>query len=359
MRIIFIEDEKDSIEPVRDLCREQLQDFTDELSEFEDAESNLRRFQPDIVVLDIARGSPAEGDTAGLITYDFIWKHQFCPIVVYSARPDLLDEDQWPPHPFVKKVQKGSGSPSKVLAAIQEFLPHVQALQKTQYLVRDCFSMAMRHIAPYAFTAFDDITKREEVILRSGRRRIAALMDESPMGESGLASWECYLYPPALQDTQLGDILQLTTGKSASPSSFRVVLTPSCDMVQSNGRKPKVQKILAAKCCSMPKALSLLGLPGTRNVATIMDRILSSGYAQAIIPLPSLKGLIPLMAANLRDLELISIANIADEKRFVRIASIDSPFRELIAWAYMQTACRPGLPDRDLESWAQEIISTG
>ena len=65
------------------------------------------------------------------------------------------------------------------------------------------------------------------------------------------------------------------------------------------------------------------------------------------------------MAANLRDLELISITDIGKEDSgadFFRIASLDSPFRELVAWAYMQTACRPGLPDRKVKAWCKEIV---
>ena len=358
-RILFIEDQLESIQPVLDLCWNQLEDFEHQISDFEDAQRNVQQFRPDIVVLDILRGSPAENDAVGLSSYDFIWNHQFCPIVVYSARTDLFSDDEWPPHPFVTEVRKGVGSPEEILKAILEFLPHVSALQKIENSVRECLSIAMREVAPHAFRTFTDAAKREELIMRSGRRRVAAMMDVPPINESALASWECYLYPPVLPDTQLGDVLKLVSGDSNDPSSFRVVLTPSCDMVQSNGQQPKVQQILAAKCCSMEEALPLVGLRGNKNAATIKDRILSSGYAQTIVPFPRLEEVIPLMAANLRDLELTPIAAIGEGQRFIRIASIDSPFRELIAWAYMQIACRPGLPDRNLDSWAKEIVNTG
>ena len=36
----------------------------------------------------------------------------------------------------------------------------------------------MREVAPYAFDAFPDDKQRIETIKRSGRRRLAALMDE-------------------------------------------------------------------------------------------------------------------------------------------------------------------------------------
>ena len=62
------------------------------------------------------------------------------------------------------------------------------------------------------------------------------------------------------------------------------------------------------------------------------------------------------MVANLKNLRLIPLKEIPE--KFDRVASIDSPFRELVAWSYLQIACRPGLPDRDFSTWAEEILST-
>ena len=63
------------------------------------------------------------------------------------------------------------------------------------------------------------------------------------------------------------------------------------------------------------------------------------------------------MAADLRELELISLSDIGlKDKPFIRIASLDSPFRELVSWAYVQVSGRPGLPDRDFGSWRDEIM---
>ena len=352
MRILFIEDEPGSIEPAIDRCKEGLENPGVDVCSFEDAEATLRMYRPDIVILDLLRGFPSEGDIAGNTTCSFIWDNQFCPIVVYSAEPDWLDDAG---HPFVKKVRKGSGSEETVLAAVQEFVPHVQALQRTESEVRQRLSEALRQVAPLAFRTFDNGIRREEVIIRSGRRRVAAMMDEPPAGEAALASWECYLYPPVLPDILLADILQMNDS-NGDPESFRIVLTPSCDLVRSEGRTPNVQEVLVAKCCSMLEALAAIGMRGNRNADRIRERFLSNGYAQSTIPFPALEGVIPTMAANLRDLELIPIGNIGNEADFRRVASLDSPFRELVAWAYLQNAGRPGLPDRDLQSWAQEVI---
>ena len=351
-RILFIEDEPSSVESVRDSVKTDMPDAVTELVDFESSESSIRLFRPDIVVLDIARGNPAEEDTAGVQVYEFIWDNRFCPIVVYSANPDLLENDN---HEFVTKVQKGSGSVQKVLDAIRQFLPHVQALQKTEDEIRQRLSEAMREVAPNAFRTFGDAGQRQEAIVRAGRRRVAAMMDEPPEGEETLASWECYLHPPVSKNAQLGDILIEKDEDDNEPSSFRVVLTPSCDLERSKDRQPKVEKVLVAKCCPMDEALGSIGLNPNTSTSTIKNRLLSPGYAQSVIPFPPLQGAIPAMAADLRDLELIHIDDVGDDRRYKRQASLDSPFRELVAWAYMQTACRPGLPERDLDTWAQEI----
>jgi hypothetical protein len=79
------------------------------------------------------------------------------------------------------------------------------------------------------------------------------------------------------------------------------------------------------------------------------------------IPLPHYPGIAPLMAVNLRDLELLPITDIGTTEtatvKFRRVASIDSPFRERIGWAYVQIAGRLGVPECDMESFIEAIIS--
>ena len=360
LKLLFIEDEPDAVTPVQNLITREKADMQFEISGFEDAEDKIASFRPDIVVLDLLVSTVStEQEPGGLNTRDFIWNKHFCPIVVYSAQPNIHD-DTYEQHPFVKSIQKGRGSPRKVLKALDELRPQIDALKKAEESVRHSFSCAMRDVAPYAFEAFSDDEQRIEVIKRSGRRRLAALMDELSIDGTTLASWEQYLCPPVCGDTQLGDVLRKKGGTSNAPASFRVVLTPSCDLVISGGRQPKVSNVLVAKCCSMKDGLDLTGLKGmnpTKLKERLSSTVLTQGYFETIIPFPRLERKIPTMAANLRDLEFIPIQQIGSDKQFLRIASVDSPFRELIAWAYLQTACRPGLPDRDFDSWRNEIVA--
>ena len=355
LKLLFIEDVRQSIEPILFLIESKNPEMCFEVSDFDAAKEKIASFQPDIVILDLMDdGGSAEPNPEGLNIHDFIWDQRFCPIVVYSARTDILEEER-EDHPFVKCIKKGTGSDQAVLNELYKLRPHVEALKQAEEVVRNSFSTAMRDVAPYASKVFaDDPQRFEETIKRSGRRRVAALMDEPLPDGKALAAWEQYLYPPISEHILLGDILKKSNGNKEDPTSFRVVLTPSCDMAVSNARAPKVSDILVAKCCSMKDGLNRMGL--NANDPKIKERlriVLSEGYTRAIIPLPALEEQIPTMAANLRDLELIPIDNISTE--FLRIASLDSPFRELIAWGYQQTACRPGLPDRNFDSWCAEI----
>ena len=36
---------------------------------------------------------------------------------------------------------------------------------------------------------------------------------------------------------------------------------------------------------------------------------------------------------------------------------VDAPFRELFVWAYLSAVGRPAMPDRDFETWAEDIIT--
>lgn len=362
LKLLFIEDDKESIDPILNLIEREKKNICYEVSEFENAEDRIALFRPDIVILDLLDGGapPEVEKPKGLETRKFIWDRQFCPIVIYSARSEIHD-DECEAHPFVKSIQKGQGSPRKVLDAICKLCPHVEALKEAESDIRNSFSCAMRDVAPYAFEAFTDTDRRVETIKRSGRRRLAALMDELSLDGTTLACWEQYLCPPVCDSTQLGDILRKVDEANDDPASFRVVLTPSCDLVSSGNRDPKVSNVLVAKCCSMKDGLDRTSWKdmGIKKLGDRLPSILTQGYFESVIPFPGLKNRIPTMAVDLRDLELIPVNDISvSDGPFRRVASVDSPFRELIAWAYMQTAGRPGLPDRDSASWTEEIIAT-
>ena len=359
MKILFIEDRIETIEPAMELIGNEFAQADISICNFEEADSRLRSSRPHLVILDLIKDEEAaESVVQGLNTYQAIWDRHFCPVIVYSARKDEYDSTR-PPHPLVISEKKGSGSELLVVKAIQELSPYIEALIMSENLVRESLSAAMRDTALRASPTTTSPQRLADIVTRSGRRRVAAMMDEPIPGEARLASWEIYIYPPVSEQKLLGDIIRKVDGNQSDPGSFRVVLTPSCDMVDAGSQKPRVDRVLVANCCPMSEVLQKMGLQdagATRLKDELPRRMLNQGYFQDFIPLPPLDSEIPAIAANLKDLDLIPIYDIGQDREYKTVASVDSPFREQVAWAYLQIIGRPGLPERDTSTWAQDII---
>lgn len=360
LRVLLIDDELQSVETLIEELKGEIEGIIPETKGFDDANTALLDFVPDVVILDIFRGGATpDGDTAGLDPCKFIWGTCFCPLVVYSAQPDIVS-DQIPEHPFVRLVQKGSGSEAKVISYIKEFIPHVEALNKVQNDIRQHVNRELKNVAPLVFNKITNVDKRKAVFVRAARRRIAAMMDE-PLGEE-IASWEQYLYPPVGVVLLTGDIIRKSKGEEQDPESYYIILTPSCDMAFDDRGKTKVDKVLVACCTNVEKMLPEVKADETTGIEKLREKLLPflrRGYGSYCIPLPEFPGVFPAMVAQLKNLKLIELSKIGNDKRleYYRVTSVDSPFREMITWAYIQITGRPGLPERDFDAWADEICS--
>ena len=260
LKILFVDDEPESVADASLLLEAQESEFVPRTENFEDGMDSLESARPDVVVLDIWKGEPQTSEPKGADVLEEVWEKQFCPVIIYSADPRIISEDPQFEHPFVKVVQKGSGSDQRVLNAVLAFQPHVKALKEGEETIRNAFTRAMWDVAPDAFSNFEDENRRIDIIVRAGRRRVAALMDEPLPEEPNIASWEQYLSPPISLNPQLGDILRVGSASSDDPTSFRVILTPSCDLVPYGKKGPKAAQVLVANCSSMERGLERIGL---------------------------------------------------------------------------------------------------
>jgi hypothetical protein len=150
----------------------------------------------------------------------------------------------------------------------------------------------------------------------------------------------------------------------ADPCAYRLVLSPSCDLVRSASRRAKVEKALVARCTG-PLAYRDAVASSNRSGEKLNERIahaLTEPHCGGFVPLPSFGNEIPPLAANLRSLDLVDIDDVSLDgssgKTYVRLVSIDSPFREHIGWAYLSIAGRPGVPDVDTKEWSLEMTES-
>ncbi len=371
MKILIIEDDKKVVDIFRKILSDEKLTWNLKAIPFKYAKEKLVAFRPDVVILDIFDGEPNSNNVAGEKLYSFVWEEHFCPIVVFSARLDLTEVKDIQ-HPFSQFVEKGSDGYGKLVNILLKFQPHIKSINDTFVYVQKNLSDVLRDVAPHIFQEFDSDAERREAIKRASRRRLAALMDESPNGNTKLDSWELYIFPPITKNCLLGDVIMKCGGSNSEPSDFRIILSPSCDLVKRP--EPKIKDILVAKCCSVVDGLGKANKRGMKNSnksRNSIQEILTQGYINSVVPLPKLRGKIPNMFADMKDLELVPWENISDEEksgtredigdkensatRYYRVASVDSPFREMISQVYQLVATRPGLPERNFESWAKEL----
>lgn len=360
LSVLIIDDDADAAEQAKEAIIEELDGEVQcsICTDFGEAKKLIVQYRPDIIILDLFYGPIAESKTLGLDVREFIWEGHFCPYVVWSADTRSHD-DRYPLHPFAQSVQKGRDAERKLPQKIQKMRPYVETLKEIDNYIKRQLSVAMRDVSPEILDATPDEEERVDTIRRISRRRLAALIDEQQSNDDVLAAWEMYVCPPVSGNLMLGDIVKAADGDSTDPNSFFIILTPSCDLVGTESRKAKVSEVLVAQCVPTRDGLDRTDLKGL-SLGKLKDRLkgqfLSPGHLNGIIPLPEYSEKIPTMAADVRKLRLISIRDIRNSQKYDRIASIDSPFRELISWAYMQTACRPGTPERDYDTWAKELV---
>lgn len=351
MKLLFIDDDFGSIEPLIEIIGNKPEKEIRHIKEFGKAREAIKSFRPDIVILDIFYGDPSNDRGTGLKSLDFIWSNRFCPVIVYSAADkETMEEkimDKYKRHHFISYFRKGQKDIKSVEKKLMEIKPHVNVLRSVEDYLDDAFSSVMKEVAPYTFGANEN--QQSDIVKRAVRRRLAAWMDELSSEDEKLAPWEQYVFPPISKKTiRMGDVMKEKTGDGADPAAFKIVLTPSCDLANS-----KVENVLVGLCCSVGETLLTAGVAKNTKWDKIKKSFLTQGHLNGIVLLPKLTNLIPSMAANLRALELVPAEEIA--KNYERVASLDSPFREMVSWAYMQIAGRPGLPERNLDEWAKEI----
>lgn len=352
LTILFIDDDADAAEVAKKSIQKLDGGAQCYICGFEDAKKLIIQHRPDIVILDLLLGS----EMPGMDIREFIWKDHFCPYIVWSAEPERHD-DEYPLHPFAKSVKRGLGEEQKLNQEIQRMRPYIETLKEIDNYIKRQFSLAMQKVSPDILTDITPEKEQVDAITRVGRRRLAALIDELSPNDDALAPWEMYVCPPVSDNLRLGDIVKVVGRDSSDPNSFFIILTPSCDLIDTEGRDPKVSEVLVAQCIPTRDGLDRANLGGlsSKKSNRLKGQFLSPGHLNGIIPLPKYFDKIPSMAADVRKLGLIPMQDLRNE--YDHVASIDSPFRELISWAYMQTSCRPGLPERDYDAWIREIAS--
>lgn len=365
MKVLIIEDKADDVRGILDHAVGK--GWEAKQLGFEDGLHEMDSFNPDVVVLDM-KDDVTQNDQYGVSIFSIIWKIKFRPTIVFSglsesfaiedeATRDLARE------PLFVRIPKGDEDPVirhlDYLADIVPSITHMRERLNTALIM-----------SAGAITTIKSASSRtsEKVLDYLFSSRITQFFEAEVPGEK-LPAWTQFVSPPISEQLLTGDILRsCKDGASADDSVYyAIVLTPSCDLA----RAEKKACVLIAQSCEFSSIDGSFGNTfrmGTDKYNKRRDRmgkIMNRGYDNSKLYLPALKGVFPHLCFDMKKVKLTTVGDIQcastldireNSPKWIRLASLASPYRERASWAYMHTACRPGVPTIDTDSWVDEIF---
>lgn len=370
MKLLLIEDDFTAVKGIKDNYEDK--GWNVEESDFTDAVNKISSYEPDIIVMDWMEDIDTDKDRGRSIFDQFNNK----PVIIFSAAAKAITIDEELENPFIDKISKGNEE--DVINKIDEWEKYLTVVDSVKNQFNDAVSFMMASLKPVIAM---DSYPGDEVIKFMLNKQASEFFNSRLVDNESNPIWTQYLYPPLSHNLLVADIL-----KSTTEEKYFVVLTPSCDMANR-----KVSETLVAACepaenfyCPADFRNKEYDEVSATSVSSVSDKtdnkksddkkraekikvirtLLSYGYNKSKVALPCLPNVFPYLTINLKDLHFfklsdISLNNMEKDKqnfKYYRIASVNSPYREQIVWAHMVNSCRPGVPERDYDSWAEDIL---
>jgi hypothetical protein len=163
---------------------------------------------------------------------------------------------------------------------------------------------------------------------------------------------EYYIMPPMGNDVLFGDVRVLTTFDGSG--EIRVVVWPSCDLVTSGQRKPKVARIscvLARPLSELPEMKAWREAPDQPKRrqaigAIVRNRRKGEGISEDRFHYLPAFGTIPDLVVDFQETDRLPVEVVSESKC---LGTVASPFAEHLATRYLRYIGRDGIPDLDEE----------
>lgn len=362
MKILIIEDNESTVRAICDYVDDNEWEY--KLCGFKEAREQVAIMSPEIIIMDWM--FDAEAVNEGEPIFQDVYEKNFTPVIIFSAVAETINlPDYIRNTPLIKVVQKGDEQ--DVIDLIKKWKDYIIAVRNLRCELNKSLVSSVKAIGN--FMKMSEYPG-DEVVKHMLNKRVTYFFDKDFVEEC-MPAWVQYEYPPIQNNLLVADVLRVCSEtmdikQPGNPEEYRVVLTPSCDMA-----RPKSGQLILVATCHVANSFS--DDAKLKKGETILDksaqdkkekliRSLNTGYNYARVALPILPNKIPYMTINLKSIEQIPIGEIAlseddvQGKKYYRVASMVSPYREQIVWAHMINSCRPGMPDRNMEEWAEGIM---
>ncbi|WKC44095.1 hypothetical protein [Pseudomonas veronii] len=289
-------------------------------------------------------------------------QHQFTPVVFHTGYAEKIRELE---SRFVRVVRKGA---HEDLSAAIKYSFDTKLPSLIRYIREQQRKYLWDHIESGEISP-DDLNEEGEVAYLLARR-LASSMSSSSIrqffnpqynpGSEKIHPVEYYIYPPLNSGVCLGDVFL-----DNERGEYCLVINPECDFAQN-----KVENVLLIRCVllrDMPEfstvrdlVLASSDVSNTKKAELrgIMsdNRKLAGMQPERYKFLPG-TSFIPHLVADFQILSQVQLAELSTPARYVRVATVDTPFAEAIQAKFARYYGRFGVPDIDSEKLAEILIS--
>lgn len=353
---------------------------------FEDAVNILDSQKIDLAILDVRVGAISDEiveseQEAGRKTLAQIKKKVFIPIIFHTALPLAVEDLQ---SRFIRVVAKDLDSDERLLEEIQSIL-ETRLPEINRAIIQHFEQVQRKYMWDFVhenWCEFEKIDNKTELAHLLARRlavslsveeisnletQLGGLIQKSNSEEGKNHPMRFYIIPPISEFTRVCDIYK------EGNDSYWLVLSPSCDLVLRNG-KYNAEFITLAACDFLSEQEEYQAYQDLyqredskfskqkkqirKNITKLIENRNPEGRQQGrYFFLPGVLT-IPDMVVDFQNLRTIPSSELlADSSAWMRVASIDSPFRESLISQFNIFFGRIGTPDLNTEITLKRIES--
>ncbi len=358
LRLLYVEDDKENREGlVSVLSDDKIGDYIvkiDAIDSFENAFEQIEIHPYHIIILDLFKGKPDEGgDQIGLNILKKIQENCFVPVIFYSGNTKNVKDLK---SQIVGVATKGDGGLEELKSEIERLigfnLPFIKE-NIHNYLEIELkeYFWNIIHSERDKFTSDKIDFSLGYLMLRKfgnslSKLKISEILGVNELNEDKIHPMEFYLYPTdPTAEFENGEILQ-------KGNDLFVILTPSCDFIERNGKKGeklgrKVGKVLLTKTQLLKETNEYILYNDNKKEEnkSKLSKLVSSGKSDRYFFLPGT----PFIENRIIDFQIKEMVDYEDLKTFKRLAKLDNPFAEGMIASFIRYYNRIGYPDIDSE----------
>lgn len=352
LKLLYIEDDKQNRDNLMDLLKDYtLCDFKvniEAVDTFDNAIDKINSKPYHIIILDIYKGNPNEGEQLGLQILEQIQSKSFIPVIFYSGNTKDVQDLKSQIVGVVTKGEEGFDGLKREIERLIEFnLPFIKEN------IHACLEEELKNY-------FWEIIHEQRNKFRPGindfslgylmlrkfssslsQDKISEILGDNSLNKEKVHPMQFYIYPTNSGEYECGEILE-------KDKEVFVILTPSCDFISGENRPRKVGDVLLAKTTLLSNTKEYENYQMKKNgkdEKKNLIRLIESRKGDRYFFLPQT----PFIENRIIDFQSKELVKYDDLANYTRVAKLDSPYAESMVSSFIRYYNRIGYPDIDSE----------